>query len=507
MPAARARQFFRRSWPYAAAIATGAGLALTPYGIERLVTTSPAAALSLGAGETRWIDADGPTSSALQLLSLLREAPSHGLDPARYEIAQIEAALSRSASDRASRARAERLLSEAFIAYARDLRVPASRTEVAYIDPELAPAAPNAEELLAAPVTADALTELQQFSPLYEELRSGLAWYRGRWSKLPQIEIPPGPPLALGSRDERVTLLRQRLGVPAAADADRFDERLGEAVREFRQVHGLASRPVADSETIKGLNAGAAHYERLIVANMDRARGLPADGRRHVLVDSAGAMLQMMEGGRQVDTMRVVVGKPEMATPELAGFIRYAVFEPYWNVPPDLVRSSIAPQVLQEGAAALAARKLVLSPDWRSYTRLEPSSVDWASVAAGDDSVWVRQLPGGDNMMGRVKFMLPNRLGIYLHDTPDKALFGREDRRLSSGCVRVEDAERLAQWLFRDRDIMDGTFKPDQRIDVPEPIPVYITYFTAVPQSGEIRFHKDAYRRDGELLARLGTTV
>lgn len=395
------------------------------------------------------------------------------------------------------RARTERLLSSALLAYASDLRIPTNLANVTYIDPELAPETPDAQRLFASGTPAEIVSSLEQLNPLYEELRSGLAWYRERWSTLPQIEIPAGPTLSLGSSDERVALLRARLGLSAAgAGAERFDERLGQAVREFRRVHGLTPHPVANRETIDALNSGAAHYERLIIANLDRLRALPADDSRYILVDTAGATLRMMEGGRQVDAMRVIVGTADMETPELVGFIRYAVLNPYWNIPPDLVRNSIAPQVLREGPTILASRRLVLSPDWRSETRLEPEEVDWAAVAAGRDSVWVRQLPGGNNMMGRVKFMLPNRLGIYLHDTPDKSSFDRSDRRLSSGCVRVEDAERLARWIYRGREIMDGGDTPEMRIDVPEPLPVYITYLTAVAEAGEIRFQKDGYKRD-----------
>jgi murein L,D-transpeptidase YcbB/YkuD len=138
---------------------------------------------------------------------------------------------------------------------------------------------------------------------------------------------------------------------------------------------------------------------------------------------------------------------------------------------------------------------------------VDPEGVDWAAVAAGRENVWVRQLPGGDNMMGDVKFMLPNQLGIYLHDTPRKSDFARSNRMLSSGCVRVEDARRLARWIFRGGTIFDGNLTPDKRVDLPEPVPVYITYLTAVPEAGEIRFQKDVYKRDPALLSRLAPSV
>jgi murein L,D-transpeptidase YcbB/YkuD len=496
------RQLFVGVLPFAGAILAGATLALVPRGVDGLGSLVSGSTPSI---QSAWTSTSGPTPAASSLISLLRSASAEGLDPARYPVGRIEAQLGRT-SDETSRARAERLLSDAFLAYARDLRVPTG-LRTTYIDPELAPSPPNAESLLASGNPAQTLKALQRSNPLYEGLRAGLARYRARWSKLPQVPVPSGSDLSLGSRGERVALLRRRLGLSASADPRLFDEPLGRAVREFRVAHGLAARPVADSATIEALNAGADHYERLIIANMDRTRGLPVDGRRYLLVDTAGAKLRMIEEGRQVDEMRVVVGKPAMETPELAGLIRFAVVNPYWNVPPDLVRNSIAPAVLRDGPAALARRRLALFPDWRSYERLEPEEVDWAAVAAGRESVWVRQLPGGDNMMGDVKFMLPNRLGIYLHDTPRKSDFARSDRMLSSGCVRVEDARRLARWIFRGGTIFDGSRTPDKRVDLPEPVPVYITYLTAVPEAGEIRFQKDVYKRDPALLSRLGSSV
>ena len=113
----------------------------------------------------------------------------------------------------------------------------------------------------------------------------------------------------------------------------------------------------------------------------------------------------------------------------------------------------------------------------------------------------VRQLPGADNMMGAVKFMLPNNLGIYLHDTPDKSLFARESRTASSGCVRLEDAQRLARWLFGETPVVSGL---NQRVDLPSPVPVYVTYFTAWPEPQGVVTRADVYGRDPALFARLG---
>lgn len=287
----------------------------------------------------------------------------------------------------------------------------------------------------------------------------------------------------------------------SAAAAPALGGHLGAAQR----MHPLYERLRRGYEAGRGRGL-APQAEALVRANLERARMLPADpGRRHVVVDAAGARLWMVEGGRIVDSMRVVVGKPGQATPMMAGLIRFAVLNPYWNVPPDLVPGRIARNVLRHGPRYLRRERFELLSDWSAEARpLHPSKVDWKSVAAGKRILRVRQLPGPGNMMGAVKFMMPNRLGIYLHDTPDKSLFGRSDRHLSSGCVRVEDAARLSRWLFQGPPPAPSGRRPEQRVDLPEPVPVYITYFSAAPAEGRIAFQGDPYKRDPALLARLG---
>jgi L,D-transpeptidase YcbB len=180
----------------------------------------------------------------------------------------------------------------------------------------------------------------------------------------------------------------------------------------------------------------------------------------------------------------------------MAGLMRYAVVNPYWNVPPDLVRTRVAPKVLDGGLTYFRSKHYEVLSGWSADAHvIAPQQVDWAGVAAGKEDLRVRQLPGGDNMMGRVKFMFPNDLGVYLHDTPDKQLFKDGERRFSSGCVRVEDAPRLARWLFG-KNLTTRSGKPEQQVDLPDPIPVYITYLTAVPGEQGIIFREDAYGRD-----------
>lgn len=461
---------------------------------------APEQASTTGA-TSAWLEDGRATRETTRLLQLLHRANDEGLDPGRYQLADIERELN--SPQAVAHARAAAMLSAAYYAYAQDLRVPRTASRTIYVDPDLAPEPPAAGELLASPAPVERLQQLQDHNPLYVDLRAGLRWYRARWSGLPQDQIASGAPLTVGSTGERVGQLRRRLGLPiTGGSAQAYDEVVEQAVREFRQVHGLEPSGAADRTVIDALNRGSAHYERVILLNLDRVRGLPVDQPRYLFVDAAGALLQMIEGGRIVDAMRVIVGQPGMETPDLAGRIRFAIFQPSWNVPPDLVRNSIAPAALREGIDYLSRRRFALYPDWQpSAPELNPHDVDWQSVANGEQQVWVRQRPGGDNMMGAVKFMLPNRHGIYLHDTPHKADFARSDRRLSSGCVRVEDARRLARWLFRKEPPMDWDGVPDQRMNLPVPVPVYISYLTAIPEAGEIRFQPDVYSRDQPRLA------
>jgi len=188
----------------------------------------------------------------------------------------------------------------------------------------------------------------------------------------------------------------------------------------------------------------------------------------------------------------------------MAGVVRYAVFNPYWNIPVDLVRDDYARRVLRHGVSALEAERLEVMSDWSARARpVDPASVDWSEVAAGRRLLRVRQLPGGDNMMGQVKLMLPNELGIYLHDTPHRWAFDADQRTFSSGCVRLERAMPLARRLLGPAAPQAASPAPEQRVDLPEPVPVFITYFTAWPAGGTVELRRDAYRRDGPVLAAL----
>lgn len=241
----------------------------------------------------------------------------------------------------------------------------------------------------------------------------------------------------------------------------------------------------------------APNQRRTIWDNLERVRALPATpAERYVLVDTASARLSMYEEGRVVNSMKVVVGRPDSSTPAMAGFIRYATVNPYWNVPPDLVQRTIANGVLKGGIKWLKRNGYeVLANYDADAPLLNPAKVDWKAVSQGAPGPHVRQKPGGSNFMGKVKYEFPNPQGIYLHDTPERALLKLDDRQLSNGCVRLEDAERLGRWLLG-KSVSKIPAGKEQRIDLPTLVPVYITYLTAIPTDSGIAFRDDVYGRD-----------
>lgn len=195
----------------------------------------------------------------------------------------------------------------------------------------------------------------------------------------------------------------------------------------------------------------------------------------YLLVDANSARLYMIDDGRVQDSMRVIVGKPDTPTPALKDVIYYATLNPYWHVTPDLTRSLIAANVLKLGIPYLTSHGYEVVSGWSpDATVIPPDTIDWNAVAAGAQQIHVRELPGPWNSLGHFKFNLPHGDGIYLHDTPRKELFAQDQRDLSHGCVRLEDAEKLAAWLLgKDPPAASA---PDDNVLLPHPVPITISY-------------------------------
>jgi murein L,D-transpeptidase YcbB/YkuD len=213
----------------------------------------------------------------------------------------------------------------------------------------------------------------------------------------------------------------------------------------------------------------------------------------------------MYEDGQVRDSMRIIVGKPNRTdqTPLIASTISYATFKPYWHVPPSLVRKLTASNVLRKGFGYLRSRGYQVVSGYTADPQIiPPQSVDWKAVAAGREEARVRQLPGPANSMGDMKFSFPNSSAIYLHDTPLKSLFDKPQRTLSAGCIRLEDAPRFVRWLLRGEPQPSG--EPEQHVQLPAGVPIYVTYLTARVEGDQLTFVDDVYGLDAQLASEAG---
>lgn len=234
--------------------------------------------------------------------------------------------------------------------------------------------------------------------------------------------------------------------------------------------------------------------EPRMLANLDRLRSIPNKGR-FMVVDSGNQTLTLFENGRPYDMMKVVAGKTEYPTPMIASVMYYMVYNPYWNAPDHLVRK-IAQNYLSMGDSYLRTRGYQVMKDWTAASEVLPSDqVDWKAVASGKQQIRIRQKPSDDNSMGDLKFPFPNNLDIFLHDTPHKEYFARSSRMLSNGCVRVEDAKRLARWLLG-REPVAPNSDAEIQVQLPQGVPIYLTYVTAQVRDGKIAYLPDPYGWD-----------
>jgi murein L,D-transpeptidase YcbB/YkuD len=440
-----------------------------------------------------WLDKGIENARAKAVIARLKRADVDGLEPADYKTPNF-AGLSADAL-----AEAELKLTETVLTYARHLQ--AGRFPYARVSNniELPQAPPDTTDVLGKIAeAADADKALDAFSPPHEEykkLKAMLAQMRAK--PVAGKEIGDGALLKLNPKapmeDPRVPLLRERLGLAGDASDHKYDAKLAEAVKKFQRANELPVTSNLDSRTIKELN-GPPHDKQIdtVILNMERWRWYPRDlGSAHVVVNLPDYTLKVMHNGAQVWSTRIVIGKPNMATPLLSETMKYITINPTWNVPPSIVQNEYLPALAQD-PTVLQRMGLRLT-----YNR--------------DGSIHIYQPPGEANALGRIRFNFPNRFLVYQHDTPDKHLFGNDMRADSHGCMRVQDPARYAEvllsiarpsenWTVDKIKRMFGTAEQD--IQLPTPIWVHLTYQTAfVDDAGKLQIRRDVYNHDGRLLA------
>ena len=342
--------------------------------------------------------------------------------------------------------------------------------------------------------------DLDQWEPVndyYKTLNAALVKWNALekandWPKIVALKTK----YKLNDSDSVVKVIKKRLAqygnLNAADTSSLFNDSTVAAVKKAQKQFGLVQSGAADKALIKALNVPIQQRIEQMLVNLERMRWIPIfPEERVILVNIPEYKLHVFDAKKEVINMGIVVGKSAHQTVIFSNTLKNIVFSPYWNVPPSIVKAEILPNIRRN----------------RNY--LAQSNMEQNGTA--DGLPVIRQKPGNNNSLGRVKFLFPNVYNIYLHDTPAKSLFQENARAFSHGCIRLAAPKQLANYLLSDRlewtsDKIDKamTLKKETWVTLKKPVPVFITYFTSwVSKDGSLNFRDDIYGHDAKIRAQL----
>lgn len=367
------------------------------------------------------------------------------------------------------------------------------------------------EEILTTGNLAKTLDDLRPTHIAYRNLKLALAKYQGIQAAGGWEPVPTGSILKMGMTDNSVPALRRRLSISgdlegAPIDSTFFDEQVQKAVKHFQRRHRLTVDGVVGKSTLEAMDVSVETRIDQIRINLDRARWvLHAIREKFVLVDIAGFEAYFFQKDGITWESRVQVGRPYRRTPVFRSDIDHLVFNPTWTIPPGILRKDILPAV-KKNLNYLKERSINVID--LQGNKINQDNIDWSQYPPKNFPYMLRQDPGPLNALGLIKIMFPNKHLVYLHDTPSKSLFERQDRTFSSGCIRVEKPFELAELLLDNPSKWNQesikaiiASKKTYTIALPEHIPVLLLYWTvSVDQDGLVHFKKDPYDRDKEVL-------
>lgn len=477
-----------------------------------------------------WIVGGDPLPQADSLINVIREADREGLKPDDYHLANIQSLLVEVRKDEVEGnllhpeklVDLDLLLTDAYLIYASHLLAGRVNPETIHTEWIAYNRTEDLANILQTALESNQIQEsLRRLPPShtgYERMREALFQYRiiaraGGWPL-----VPFGPILRKGDREVRVGILRSRLAIsgdldsPFASRPDLFDDYVEDAVLRFQERHGLKTDGIVGPETLAALNVPVEERIRMLEINMERWRWIPHDlGERHILVNLARFELSVVEENQQIMSMRVVVGRPARSTPVFSAPMEYLVFNPYWHIPTKIAVEDILPKVLKD-PDHLKRQKIKVFQGWDDKApEIESKTVNWSQLNSNNFIYKLRQEPGPQNALGRIKFMFPNEFSVYLHDTPARGLFKRTKRDFSAGCIRIAKPIELAEYLLRDNidwpsDKILQTISSGERkiVRLSNSIPVHLLYLTSwVGIDGKVYFFSDVYERDKAMMSAL----
>lgn len=473
-----------------------------------------------------WIGLQGPLNRVESLVEAISRVGEEGLIPEHYHLSAIRSLLLEISADRGKRmVRFSEMLTDLELLLSDSYLLLGCHFSAGCIDPVSLETEwfIHRDELDITSVFERALSEDRIQASLhgllprqdeYTKMKQHLIRYRKIAARGGWPVIPEGKKLEKGKTDGRVLLLRERLlaggylSPMQKSSGKLFDVALEQAVIRFQKQHGLDADGIAGRRTLKELNKSAGESARQIELNMERLRWLSGNlGQRYIKVNIADYTLDVVEANKNVLRMKVVVGKPFWHTPVFSETMRYLVLNPQWNVPKSIALEEVIPKI-QKNPNYLGKENMKVLRGWGAEEEeIDTATIQWADMNGETFRYRFRQDPGPRNPLGTIKFMFPNRFGVYLHDTPSKRLFARTVRSFSHGCIRLEKPLDLAEYVMkkdpkwtRERIVAEIKKGEKKEVRLPEPVTVHILYLTAwVDEDGMLHFRDDIYGRDAKL--------
>lgn len=454
-----------------------------------------------------------------QLLAAIITSAEEGLIPDDYHLKAItrqgNELKEASASSIAKMVEYDLLLSDALVLLGQHKRYgkvdPREVEEKHNLEPAVPRVSPS-DIYLTAIKTGTVRVTLDKRSPdhqAYLNLKQALNQYRQIASKGGWQQVPAGPSLKPGMRDDRVAAMRKRLTITgdypykASSDPAFFDDNLAAAVKSFQTRHHLEPDGFVGKTAINAMNVSVADRINQIRVNMERTRWVIHDmPSSSLIVDIAGFRLQYYHQNKLTWSSKVMVGQPFHQTPVFRSAVTYLVLNPTWTITPDIVKNETVPSIIKDKNYLQKQRLRVLDG---SGAEVNPTSIPWNQYLGKHFPYTLRQDSGIDNSLGLIKFIFPNTYHVYLHDTPSKSLFGRTQRAFSHGCIRMQNPLELGKMIIsNDPGNPTNGEKFDQIIAsgktttviLKQPLPIFLMYLTTNVQDGVVLFKPDLYKRD-----------
>ncbi len=473
-----------------------------------------------------WSDGSSYNEHAYLLLEVIKNARKLGLNPADYDEDIIQYFLETKIEDSNILSKSDITFTHAYIRLAAniDLNKYSNSSDLS-INYGLLGNSVFVNELIGTVDNQEIITDdsleprISKSRPKqnhYSRLLSALEKYRSLDKQNNPI-ILQQKSYALGDMSPEISLARKKLhelGDYQGMDLnnEKFDEALAIAISDFQFRHGLKVDGILGRRTVKEINKSIQSRIQQIEINLERAKKLAEIyDERYILVNVPEFNLYVIENNETIYQTRVIVGKKKNKTPVLSSLISEFVLNPYWNVPKSITKNEIIPKVQEDPDYLVKNNMKVISRLHNRNYFLDPKDVDWMNLDIDNAPLRIRQDPGKINALGGIKFVFPNDYKVYLHDTPSRRLFERNERALSHGCVRVENPLELAEILLKgnltwtSEELRRQAKRQQTRVvKLDRPIPVHITYMTAwVDHHGTINFRPDIYKRDSQIASTL----